>query len=381
MRIETKTIHSGYHADGPNRPVTPPIHPSTIWTHPETGFDGSPGSFGYQRYGNPNRTELEQILAALENGQVCTTFSSGMASIAAVFQALDPGDHVVVCEDVYHGTRAVLNGIMERWGLKTTYVDATKPEMVEAVLTTQTKLVWLETPSNPMLLITDIREIVRRVRSSGVPDGHVLICVDNTWATPVLQNPLDLGADLVMHSCTKYIGGHSDILAGAIIMKEHNAFSDRIQVTQKQIGAVVSPFECWMLVRSVKSLVARMRMHCENTRQIANYLNSHERIQEVFYPGLPESPGHVIAKSQMSDFGGMLSILIDGKKEQIMKGIAKARLISVATSLGGVESLWEHRQSSEGPTSKTPENLVRLSVGIEHPDDLIEDIHLVLRQI
>jgi cystathionine gamma-synthase len=381
MRIETKTIHSGYHAEGPNRPVTPPIHPSTIWTHPETGFDGSPGSFGYQRYGNPNRSELEQILAVLENGQVCTTFSSGMASIAAVFQALEPGDHVVVCEDVYHGTRAVLNGIMERWGLKTTYVDATQPDVVEAALTSQTKVVWLETPSNPMLLITDIREIVHRVRKSGIPDGHVLICVDNTWATPVLQNPLDLGADLVMHSCTKYIGGHSDILAGAIIMKDNNSFSERIQVTQKQIGAVVSPFECWMLVRSVKSLVARMRMHCENTRQIAEYLNSHAKIQKVFYPGLTDSPGHLIAKSQMSDFGGMLSILIDGKKDQIMKGIAKARLISVATSLGGVESLWEHRQSSEGPTSKTPENLVRISVGIEHPDDLIEDIDQVLLQL
>jgi cystathionine gamma-synthase len=381
MRIETKTIHSGYHADGPNRPVTPPIHPSTIWTHPETGFDGSPGSFGYQRYGNPNRNELEQILASLENGQVCTTFSSGMASITAVFQALQPGDHVVVCEDVYHGTRAVLNGIMQRWGLETTYVDATKPELIEAALTSRTRLVWLETPSNPMLFITDIRDVVRRVRHSGMPDGKVIICVDNTWATPVLQNPLDLGADLVMHSCTKYIGGHSDILAGAIIMKEANEFSERIQVTQKQIGAVVSPFESWMLVRSVKSLVARMRMHCENTRQIAEFLKKHSKIQEVYYPGLPESPGHQIAKAQMSDFGGMLSILIDGKKEQIMKGIAKARLISVATSLGGVESVWEHRQSSEGPTSKTPENLVRISVGIEHPDDLMEDIDQVLRQL
>jgi cystathionine gamma-synthase len=164
-------------------------------------------------------------------------------------------------------------------------------------------------------------------------------------------------------------------------MKDNNSFSERIQVTQKQIGAVVSPFECWMLVRSVKSLVARMRMHCENTRQIAEYLNSHAKIQKVFYPGLTDSPGHLIAKSQMSDFGGMLSILIDGKKDQIMKGIAKARLISVATSLGGVESLWEHRQSSEGPTSKTPENLVRISVGIEHPDDLIEDIDQVLLQL
>lgn len=381
MRIETKTIHSGYHAEGPDRPVTPPIHPSTIWTHPETGFDASVGSFGYLRYGNPNRSEIEQILATLENGKICTTFSSGMASITAVFQALDPGDHVIVCEDVYHGTRAILNGIMHRWGLQTSYVDATDPARIEAALTARTRLIWLETPSNPMLLISDIREVVQRVRNSGVPDGKVIICVDNTWATPVLQNPLDLGADLVMHSCTKYIGGHSDVLAGAVIMKEEDEFSDRIRTTQKQIGAVVSPFECWMLVRSVKTLVARMRMHCENTRLVANFLNTHDKIEKVYYPGLPDSPGHEVAKSQMSDFGGMVSALFAGKKEQIMQGIAKARLISVATSLGGVESLWEHRQSSEGPASVTPANLVRISIGIEHPDDLIEDINQVLRQL
>lgn len=379
MRLETKTIHSGYHAEGPNRPVTPPMHLSTIWTHPEDGFNGSPGSFGYQRYGNPNRSEIENILATLEGGSSCTTFSSGMAAITAVFQALDPGDHVIVCNDVYHGTRAILNGIMHRWGLKATYVDVTDPANVEDALTAQTKLVWLESPSNPMLLISDIREIVRRVRKSGVPDASVMICVDNTWATPVLQRPIELGADLVMHSVTKYIGGHSDILAGAIIMKDQNEFSERIQITQKQIGAVISPFESWMLVRSVKTLVARMRMHCDNARQIAEFLHTHPRILKVYYPGLPDAQGHEVAKSQMSDFGGMISMLIDGKKEQIMKGITQARLISVATSLGGVESLWEHRQSSEGPQSATPPNLVRLSVGIEHPTDLIEDIDMVLK--
>ncbi len=381
MRLETKTIHSGYHADGPNQPVTSPVYPTTIWTHPETGFDGSPGSYGYQRYGNPNRNELEGILAALENGAVCTTFSSGMAAITAVFQALDPGDHVIVCNDVYHGTRAVLNGIMHRWGLKTTYVDVTDPANVEQALTSRTRLVWLETPSNPMLLISDIREIAHRVKKSGVPDAPVMICVDNTWATPVLQRPLELGADLVMHSVTKYIGGHSDILAGAIILKEIGEFSDRIQVTQKQIGAVVAPFEAWLLVRSVKTLVARMRMHCDNARKIAAFLNSHPRVEKVYYPGLPDAQGHAIAKSQMSDFGGMISAQFDGKKDQIMKGITRARLFSVATSLGGVESLWEHRQSSEGPTSTTPENLVRLSIGIEHPDDLIEDIDQVLKKL
>jgi cystathionine gamma-synthase len=381
MRIETKTIHSGYHAEGPNRPVTPPIHPSTIWTHPESGFDGSPGSYGYQRYGNPNRSEIETILASLEGGAVCTTFSSGMAAITALFQAFEPGDHVLVCNDVYHGTRAILNGIMHRWGLQTTYVDVTDPAQVEAALTARTRLVWLETPSNPMLLISDIQAIADCVKKSNVPDTPVLIGVDNTWATPVLQRPLELGADLVMHSVTKYIGGHSDILAGAIIVKEVGAFSERIQVTQKQIGAVISPFEAWMLVRSVKTLVARMRMHCDNARSIAHFLVGHARIEKVYYPGLPDAQGHEVARKQMSDFGGMISFQIDAKKEQIMKGIARARLISVATSLGGVESLWEHRQSSEGLLSTTPPNLVRLSVGIEHPEDLIEDIDQVLRQL
>src|SRR5690606_18022922 len=214
-----------------------------------------------------------------------------------------------------------------------------------------------------------------------VPDAPVLVGIDNTWATPVLQRPLELGADLVMHSATKYIGGHSDVLAGAVIFKKQDAFSDRVQVTQKQVGAVLPPFEAWMLVRSVKTLVARMRMHCENARAIAVFLDNHPRIQKVYYPGLPGAQGHAVAKRQMSDFGGMVSALFDAEKEQIMKGLARARLISVATSLGGVESLWEHRQSSEGPQSATPPNLVRLSIGIEHPEDLIEDIDQVLRQL
>jgi len=378
MHIQTRAIHAGYSAEGPEQPVVSALQPGTIFTHPETGFDASNGSFGYARYGNPNRLELETMLANLENGEVGVAFSSGMAAITAVFQVLAPGDHVIVCDDVYHGTRAVLNQIMTRWGLECTYVDVTNPRHVADAVQPNTRLVWLETPSNPRMLICDIAEIVQRVRAQTPAGNYIHIGVDNTWATPVLTNPLDLGADLVMHSCTKYIGGHSDILAGALIARTNDAYIDAIRTLQKQTGAVASPFDCWMLVRSLKTLVPRMRSHCENAMAVAQYLHAHPKVETVYYPGLPDSPGHEVAKRQMRDFGGMISVLFAVKKEQILKGIASAKLFKVATSLGGVESLWEHRQSSEGPTSKTPENLVRISVGIEHPDDLIADLEQVL---
>lgn len=383
MHIQTKTVHAGYGASGPEQPVVSPIQPGTIFTHPATGFDSRAGSYGYARYGNPNRSELEQMLASLENGAICAAFSSGMASITAVFQVLNPGDHVVVCDDVYHGTRAVLNDIMGRWGLEFTYVDVTDPQNVANAIRPETKLIWLETPSNPRMLICDIAAICSKATSASdsAQSQKIRVCVDNTWGTPILQNPLNLGADLVMHSCTKYIGGHSDVLAGAIIAKEHDDFMESIRTIQKQTGAVVSPFDSWMLVRSLKTLVARMRMHCENAKLIANYLSEHPKVEEVYYPGLAHSPGHEIAKRQMSDFGGMVSALFKGNRDQILRAIGEAKLFKVATSLGGVESLWEHRQSSEGPTSKTPPNLVRMSIGIEHPDDLIADIDQVLAKL
>ena len=381
MHIQTRAIHSGYSAKGPEQPVVSALQPGTIFTHPETGFDASNGSYGYARYGNPNRNELETMLANLENGSVAAAFSSGMAAITAVFQVLSPGDHVIVCDDVYHGTRAVLNNIMVRWGLDCTYVDVTRPENVAAAVKPATRLVWLETPSNPRMLICDIAETVKHVRAKTPNGNYIHIGVDNTWATPVLTNPLDLGADLVMHSCTKYIGGHSDVLAGAIISRENDAYIDQIRTIQKQTGAVASPFDCWMLVRSLKTLVARMRMHCENAMAVARYLDNHPKVEAVFYPGLPHSPGHDIAKKQMRDYGGMVSVLFSAKSEKILKEIGTSKLFKVATSLGGVESLWEHRQSSEGPTSKSPENLVRISVGIEHPDDLIADLEQVLSRM
>jgi cystathionine gamma-synthase len=262
-----------------------------------------------------------------------------------------------------------------------TYVDAADVNAVAQAMQPQTRIVWLETPSNPRLLISDIAAISAMVREIEREPHQIKVCVDNTWGTPILQQPLVLGADIVMHSCTKYIGGHSDVLAGALIARHQDAFFESIRTLQKQTGAVLSPFDSWMLVRSLKTLPIRMRVHCENAARIAAFLQQHPKVGEVFYPGLPESPGHDIALRQMSDFGGMVSALFLSKKEKILQEIATSRLFKVATSLGGVESLWEHRQSSEGPTSTTPENLVRMSVGIEHPDDLIADIEMVLDRL
>jgi len=411
MHPATKAIHSGYHADGPNQPVVPPLHTSTIWTHPETGLNRGPDSYAYSRFRNPNRSEFEDVVTALENGATSVAFSSGMAAIASVFQAYAPGDHIVVCDDVYFGTRQILAGMMNRWGLQVTYADARNPQNIMDAITPKTKLIWLESPSNPMLYITDIRKVCELVRAgtsrttgttettrhaetagtAGTvettetagkdPSAYIRICVDNTWATPLLQNPLDLGADLVMHSASKYFSGHSDILAGVITCKHDDDFAARILENQRTGGAVLSPFDAWMLVRSAKSMYARMKIHCENARLIAEFLRDHPKVEAVFYPGFADSEGYAVAKSQMSDFGGMVSALFVGKKEQIVQGITRARLFKVATSLGGVESTWENRKSSEGETSKTPDNLIRISVGIEDPRDLIADIDQVLEAL
>lgn len=432
MHPSTKAIHASYHADGPNQPVSPPLHTSTIWTHGETGLNRGPDSYAYTRFRNPNRQEFEQVVTALEGGATTIAFSSGMAAITAVFQALKPGDHVIVCDDVYFGTRLLLDGLMKRWGIQTDYVDARVPANIEAALRPETRLVWLESPSNPMLYITDIREVCDRVRSksasspattesgenpgsvaakindlesssdnkgmsggsasdgvsnvksgentSKITNEYIYICVDNTWATPLLQQPLALGADIVMHSCSKYFSGHSDILAGSITCKSDDDFAAKVLDNQRTGGAVLAPFDAWMLTRSTKTLHARMRIHCENAKIMAEYLQEHPKVEQVFYPGLADVQGHEIAKKQMSDFGGMVSTLIKADKTSIVKEITMAKVFKVATSLGGVESTWENRKSSEGEGSNTPDNLVRFSVGIEDPRDLISDVEQVLKR-
>ena len=365
--IETLAVHAGHHVDPSTGAVMPPINLSSTF---ERNADGSYTSgYVYSRSDNPNRQALEEVLAALEGGATALTFASGMAAVQAVFMGLEAGAHVVIPDDVYFGTGALVADVFGRWGLTVTAVDMTDPANVAAAMRADTQLVWIESPSNPQLKIADIAAIAQIAH-----DGGARCAVDNTWPTPILQRPLALGADIVMHSTTKYLGGHSDLLGGAVIVHEQDAFYDRMHRVQTVGGAVPSPFDCWLLARSIRSLPYRMRGHCENARAVATFLAAHPRIERVNYPGLPDHPGHAIAARQMSDFGGMLSIQVRGDSADALALTGRLRLFIRATSLGGVESLVEHRKSVEGPQSPTPDNLLRLSVGLEHPDDLIADL-------
>jgi len=372
MHFETLCIHAGLHVANDSKSIVPPISPSTIY---EIGEDGrAEHDFHYARLGNPNRLQLETLLKTLERGEACATFASGLAASAAILQALSPGDHVIVPDDIYSGNRKLMNGLMERWNLKFSYVRMTDFSAVEDSIKPNTKMIWIETPSNPMLRITDIRAMVALAEKQ-----QIITVVDNTWPTPVNQLPLELGASIVVHSTTKYFGGHSDLMGGAVIAAKEDDFFERIRFNQRMAGAVPSPHDCWMLCRSTRSLPYRMKGHNENAFQIARFLEKHSKIAEVYYPGLESHPGHEVAKKQMSAFGGMISFLVDGSKEDTIRVVGKSKLITRATSLGGVESTWEHRLSTEGEGSQTPDNLIRISIGLEHPDDILEDITQALR--
>ena len=367
MRIETIAAQAAHSVDPATGAVTAPIHLSTTF---ERDADGQfPRGFIYSRSNNPNRLALEHCLLNLEGGAAAAAFSSGSAATAAVFQALSPGDHVIAPNDCYHGTANLLRDVFAPWGLETTFVEATDPEQVSRAVRPDTKLIWVETPSNPLLKITNISRIVEIARDAGA------LCVcDNTWATPMLQRPLELGADLVMHSTTKYLGGHSDVLGGAIIAREDTDFFQRVRLIQTTVGAVPSPFECWLVLRGIRTLHLRMAAHSENAIRIARFLNDHARVETVHYPGLPDHPGHDTAARQMSNFGGMVSFQVAGGRGDAMQVAASVKVFTRATSLGGTESLIEHRASIEGPGTKTPDNLLRMSVGLENAEDLIEDL-------
>lgn len=377
MNPETIAARASHHVDPATGAILAGIQPSTTF---ERDADGSyPTGNVYSRIGNPTRQQLEDVLASLEGGDVCAAFSSGSAATAAVFQSLSAGDHVIVPADCYHGTANLLRDIFARWNLESTFVDATDPDEVKQAIKSNTKLVWVETPSNPMLKISDISAIADIAHKAGA----TCVC-DNTWATPLLQRPLDLGADLVVHSTTKYLGGHSDVLGGAVIAQ--NSLSNNrtgtafnlIKEIQGTYGAVPSAFDCWLLLRGIRTLHLRMRAHCENAGQIARFLSDHPKVEAVHYPGLPSHPGHAIAAKQMKDFGGMLSLQISGGSDEAMRVAGDLKLFTRATSLGGTESLIEHRASIEGPDTATPDNLLRMSVGIEHVDDLLEDLSQAL---
>lgn len=367
MRIETLAVHAGQNIDESTGAVIPPIHLSTTF---ERAIDGTyPRGYIYSRSNNPNREALEQCLCALEGGAAAAAFASGSAGTTAIFQALSPGDHVIAPNDVYHGTARLLREVFAPWGLETTFVDIPDLDQVQRAVQPNTRLIWVETPSNPLLKISDIRRISEIAHAAGAR------CVsDNTWATPVLQRPCELGADLILHATTKYLGGHGDVLGGAVITRSQDDFFGRIRALQINAGAVPSPFDCWLVLRGVRSLPYRMRAHSENAVAIARFLRTHPAVEAVHYPGLAEHPGHDVAAQQMALFGGVLSFQVRGGSEAALAVAGKLRICTRATSLGGTESLIEHRASIEGAGTRTPETLLRLSVGLEHPDDLIEDL-------
>src|SRR5256886_919376 len=366
MRIETLAVHAGHEIDAATGAVASPIHLSTTFERdPEGGY---PHGYIYGRSANPNRHALEQGLAALEGGEEAFAFGSGLAASSAIPQALASGDHVVAPTDVYHGMTKLLREVYMRWGLEVSFVDMTRLDSVKKATGPKTKLIWTETPSNPLLKISDIAAVAEIAHAAGA------ICAcDNTWA-PIVQRPLDLGADFVMHSTTKYLGGHSDVTGGALVTKTKTDFSERVREIQTTCGGDPSPFDCWLILRGMRSLPWRMRAHSENALKVATWLADHQRVERVHYPGLASHAGHEIAARQMSEFSGMPSFEVGGGKEAAVGVAAKTNLFVRATSLGGVESLIEHRASIKGEDPRTPQGLLRLSIGLEHPDDLIEDL-------
>ena len=366
LRVETLAVHAGHEIDAATGAVATPIHLSTTFERDAEG--GYPHGYVYGRSANPNRHALEEGLAALEGGEDAAAFSSGLAASSAVLQALAPGDHVIAPRDVYHGMTKLLREVYMRWGLEVSFVDMTKLDDVREAAGPKTRLVWVETPSNPLLKITDIAAVAQIAHEAGA-----LCACDNTWA-PIVQRPLELGADLVMHATTKYLGGHSDVTGGAVIAKSKTDFSERVREIQTTCGAVPSPFDCWLVLRGMRSLPWRMRAHSENALKVATWLGDHQRVEAVHYPGLSSHAGHAIAAQQMSAFSGMLSFEVRGGREAALAVTAKTRIFIRATSLGGVESLIEHRASIKGEDPRTPQGLLRLSIGLEHADDLIEDL-------
>lgn len=367
LHFETLAIQSTQLPDTDTKTVSTPIFMSTTF---EREADGSYASgYIYSRMDNPNRQLLEKSIALLEQGAVGLAFASGMAATTALFQTLPTGSHLILPHDAYYTTNDLAKTIFGDKGISISEVVMTDLAQVQQAIRPETALIWVETPSNPQLAVTDIQAIAKLAHSVGAR-----CAVDNTWPSPVLQQPLLLGADIVMHSTTKYFGGHSDVLGGCLVVKEAGELSDQLRKVQALTGAVPSPFECWLVTRGIKTLSLRVKAQSSSATKLAEYLSQHPKIEQVNYPGLPEHPQHDIAKQQMKNgFGGMLSVQVRGDAANALAFTGKLQLFTTATSLGGVESLVEHRKSIEGPTSPTPDNLLRVSVGLEHVDDLIAD--------
>jgi cystathionine gamma-synthase len=367
MRFETLAIHADGGPDPGSGALAPPLHLSTTFVH---GPASEPlHGHLYVREGSPTQDRLELALAALEGGERSLAFASGMAAAAALLEALPAGGHVLFHRDLYHGVRSLALERLPRWGLTASFADLSAPGAARAALRDGTALVWLETPTNPLLEVVDLNAAAALAREAGA-----LLVVDGTFATPALQRPLELGADIVLHSTTKYLGGHSDVQGGALVFRRAGALAERAEALRKELGGVASPFNSWLVLRGLRTLACRMERHSANALALARAFAGHSRLAAVLYPGLPDHPGHAIAARQMSAFGGMLSLRVAGGRAAALAVAARLELFTLATSLGGVESLVEHRASAEGEGSTTPEDLLRLSVGLEHPDDLAADL-------
>ncbi|WP_395362968.1 cystathionine gamma-synthase [Streptomyces sp. YH02] len=374
--FETRAIHAGNTADPLTGAVVPPIY--QVSTYKQDGVGGLRGGYEYSRSANPTRTALEENLAALEGGRRGLAFASGLAAEDCLLRTLlAPGDHVVIPNDAYGGTFRLFAKVVERWGVDFSVANTSDVDAVRAAVNDRTKLIWVETPSNPLLGITDIEAIAGVARQAGVK-----LVVDNTFASPYLQQPLALGADVVVHSLTKYMGGHSDVVGGALVTADE-ALGEELAYHQNAMGAVAGPFDSWIVLRGIKTLAVRMDRHSENAEKIVEMLTQHPKVTQVLYPGLPEHPGHEIAAKQMRSFGGMISFRVEGGEQAAVEVCNRAQLFTLGESLGGVESLIEHpgrmtHASVAGSALEVPADLVRLSVGIENVDDLLADLRQAL---
>ena len=374
--FSTKAIHAGQAPDPTTGAVILPIHPSS--TYAQDGVGGTRSGYEYSRSANPTRTALQECLAALEGGRHAVAFGSGMGASDVLLRVLlSPGDHIVIPHDAYGGTFRLVDKVLRPWGIEHTPVDLADVAALRVALRPETRAIWCETPTNPLLGIADIAAVADVAR-----EAQARLVVDNTFASPYLQSPLALGADVVLHSTTKYIGGHSDVVGGALITSD-DALAEQLLFTQNAVGSVPSPFDAWLTLRGVKTLAVRMERHSDNAERVVAFLTGHPAVAEVYYPGLPEHPGHEAAAKQMRRFGGMVSIRLRGGREAALRVCAATEVFTLAESLGGVESLIEHpgqmtHMSVAGSALQVPDDLVRLSVGIEDVEDLVEDLRNAL---
>jgi len=374
MDFETRAIHTGQEPDPATGAVTVPIYQTSTYVQEAVGEHKG---YDYARVSNPTRTALQLCLASLESAEHGLAFSSGLGAVTTIMHLVSPGDRIVAVNDVYGGVYRMFSQVYEPKGYEFTWLPA--PEIGTSLaehLDERTRIVWLETPTNPLLNVIDIRAAAEAAHAAGA-----LVVVDNTFATPYLQRPLELGADIVVHSTTKYLGGHSDVVGGFAATNDPT-IAERLQFLQKSLGAVPGPFDCWLVLRGIKTLAVRMRRHCENAHGVASWLDRHPLVEQVLYPGLPRHPGHPIAAKQMRDFGGMISFLVETEEEAVAL-VARTKIFQLAESLGGVESLIEHparmtHASTADAPFAAPRNLIRLSVGLESAEDLVADLEAAL---